>query len=192
MNLPNKLTISRFILTFVFVFLISQNGLVPVVAAAIVFILASLTDYYDGYLAKKYNMVSDFGRLMDPIADKFLILAAFLAFVRMHLVDDWMVVLILGREIVVTGLRVFALTKGKVLAAEKAGKHKTISQIVAIFSILGFIVFREVLTSLSQWSGQIEMWWRTGIQVLMLITLVLTLTSGIYYLWNNRKLIYAQ
>ena len=192
MNLPNKLTISRVVLTFIFVFFISQNGLIPTVVAVVVFTLASLTDFCDGYLAKKYNLVSDFGKLMDPIADKLLILAGFLAFVRMHLVDDWMVILIMGREIAITGLRIFALTKGKVLSAEKAGKHKTVSQMVAIFSILGFILFKEILTTLSRWSPGVEMWWQFGIQVLMLITLILTLTSGIFYLWSNRKLIYVQ
>ena len=160
--------------------------------AVAVFTLASLTDFYDGYLARKYNVESDFGKLMDPIADKFLILAAFLAFVRMHLVDDWMVVLILGREIIVTGLRLFAITKGKVLAAEKAGKHKTVSQMVAIFAILGFIIVKELLTIFSKWSPAIEVWWRGGIDILMFITLALTLISGISYLWNNRKLIHVQ
>lgn len=160
--------------------------------AAIIFTLASLTDYYDGYLAKKYNLISDFGKLMDPIADKFLILAAFLAFVRMRLVYDWMVILILGREIIITGFRVYALTKGKILAAEKAGKHKTVSQMVAIFSILGFIVFKEWLTKFSKWSGAIEAWWQTGIIILMSITVVLTVISGISYLWNNRKFFQIQ
>lgn len=192
MNLPNRLTISRVILTFAFIYFISQNGLAPMIVAALVFTLASLTDYYDGYLAKKYNLISDFGKLMDPIADKFLMLAAFLAFVRMQIVADWMVVLILGREIIVTSLRLFAMTKGKVLAAEKAGKHKTVSQIVAIFSILGFIIFKEVLTLFDKWSLSIETWWRCGIDILMLVTLSLTLISGASYLWNNRKLIHVQ
>jgi len=192
MNLPNKLTISRIVLAFIFVFFISQEGLAPIIIAAFVFGLASFTDFYDGYLAKKYHLVSDFGVLMDPIADKILILAAFLAFVRMQVVDDWMVMLILGREIVVTGLRLFALGKRKVLAAEKAGKHKTISQIVAIFTILGFLIFKELLSVFSQWSVAIEVWWRSGIDILMLITVALTMISGISYLWKNRQLIRVQ
>ena len=162
------------------------------VIATIIFSLACLTDFCDGYFAKKYNQMSDFGKLMDPIADKFLILAAFVAFVRMQVIADWVVVLILGREIIVTGLRIFALSKGKVLAAEKAGKHKTVSQIVAIFSILGFIVVKEILTVFGKWSLNVETWWKMSIHVLVFITLVLTLTSGIFYLWNNRKLIYIQ
>ncbi len=192
MNLPNQLTISRIILTFIFIYFIAQNGLVPMVMAAVIFTVASLTDYFDGYVAKKYRLTSDFGKLMDPIADKFLILAAFLAFVRMQVVVDWMVIVILGREIVVTSLRVFALTKGKVLAAEKGGKHKTVSQIVAVLFILVFIVVKEFLTNMNSWSYQVEGWWRSCIDVLMLVTVILTLISGISYLWNNRKLIHVE
>ena len=190
MNLPNKLTITRIILTFVFIYFISKEGLSFVVAATLLFILACLTDFADGYIAKKYHLVSDFGKLMDPIADKFLILAAFLAFVRMQIVENWMVILILGREIIVTSLRIFALTRDKVLAAERVGKHKTVSQMVAIFAILGFIIFKESLYSRSQWSESIEIWWRCGIDMLMLITVGLTLISGFSYIWNNRKLIH--
>ena len=190
MNLPNKLTITRIILTFIFIYFISQEGFVAITAATLLFILACLTDFADGYIAKRYHQVSDFGKLMDPIADKFLILAAFLAFVRMQIVENWMVILILGREIIVTSLRIFALSKGKVLTAERAGKHKTVSQMVAIFAILGFIIFKESLDSRSQWSDAIEIWWRCGIDILMLITVGLTLISGLSYLWNNRKLIH--
>ena len=142
MNLPNQLTVSRIILTFIFVYYISRTGLEPMIIAAVIFTLAAITDYYDGYVAKRFNLISDFGKLMDPIADKFLVLAAFVAFVRMQIVDDWMVVVILGREIIITGLRVYALTKGKVLAAERGGKHKTVSQMVAIFTILFFIILK--------------------------------------------------
>ena len=190
MNLPNKLTITRIILTFIFIYFISQEGFVYITAATLLFILACLTDFADGYIAKKRHQVSDFGKLMDPIADKFLILAAFLAFVRMQIVENWMVILILGREIIVTSLRISALNKGKVLAAERAGKHKTVSQMVAIFAILGFIIFKESLYSRSQWSEAIEVWWKCGIDILMLITVGLTLISGLSYLWNNRKLIH--
>ncbi len=190
MNLPNQLTLTRIILTFVFIYFISKDGLSFVVAATLLFILACLTDFADGYIAKKYHLVSDFGKLMDPIADKFLILAAFLAFVRMQVVENWMVILILGREIIVTSLRIFALTKTKVLAAERAGKHKTVSQMVAIFAILGFIIFKKSLYIRSQWSESIEIWWRCGIDMLMLMTVGLTLISGLAYIWNNRKLIH--
>ncbi len=192
MNLPNKLTISRILLTFLFIFFIFQKGLIAIVLATVTFILASLTDFYDGYLAKKYHLVSDFGKLMDPIADKFLILAAFLSFVSMQIVHAWIVLLILGREIMITGLRLYALTKGKVLAAERGGKHKTVSQIVAIFAILGFLTFKESISLYSNWSATLQFWWHLAIDILMLIVVTLTLISGVSYLWNNRKLIHVQ
>jgi len=188
-NLPNKLTILRILMTFLFIFLIRQEGLMFAVSATIIFALASLTDYFDGYIAKKYNLISDFGKLMDPIADKFLMLAAFLAFVRLHLVDDWMVILIFSREIIVTGLRIFALTKNKVLAAERGGKRKTVSQIVAIFVILGFIIFKRSTVAIGGWTEDVEFWWKIGISISMLITVCLTVTSGLSYLWRNRELI---
>jgi len=188
MNLPNKLTITRIILTVIFLFFISQNGLVATIIAALTFILAALTDFYDGYIAKKYNLISDFGKLMDPIADKFLILAAFIAFVRMQIVADWMVILIFGREVLITSLRLFAISKGKVLAAEKGGKQKTVSQIVVILTVLAFTIFRECGIN-QPWSFKLEAFWRCGIDVLMLITVALTLVSGLSYLWNNRRLV---
>ncbi len=188
-NAPNTLTIIRIILTFVFVYFISQSGFVSVSWAAVIFILACLTDFWDGYLARKYNLISDFGKLMDPIADKFLVLAAFLAFVRMNIVENWMVLVILGREMVVTSLRILGMTKGVVLAAERAGKHKTVSQMVAIFAILGFVWFKELLTVNGGWTTTIEDIWRGTIVILMLITVALTVMSGVSYCWNNRKLL---
>ncbi len=192
MNLPNKLTLSRFVMTFFFIYFISRESLAAMMSATFIFSLASFTDYLDGYLAKKNNQISDFGVMMDPIADKFLILAAFIAFVRMQIVDDWMVVVILGREIIVTGFRLFAMSRGKVLAAERAGKHKTVSQIVAIFSILGLLIFRASWMALSQWSMNIETWWQIVVDILMLITVVLTLISGISFMIKNRKLLHLQ
>lgn len=192
MNLANKLTVSRIVLTFFFIFFIHQTGVAAVIIATLIFTIASLTDYYDGYVAKKYNLQTDFGKLMDPIADKFLILAAFLVFVRMNIVADWMVILILTREILITGLRVFALTKNKVIAAERAGKHKTVSQIVAIYIILGFIIFKRSVLAMSGWTTAIDLWWGIGINVTMFFAVSLTLISGFSYLWTNRDLIQSK
>lgn len=188
-NLANKLTFSRFILTIFFILFIHQPSVASAIIALLIFIIASLTDYYDGYVARKYGLENDLGKLMDPIADKFLILSAFIVFVQMHLVEDWMMMLILGRELLITGLRIFALTKKKVIAAEKAGKHKTVSQIVAIFIILGFIIFKRSVVALSGWSSSIETWWVIGINLTMVVTVTLTLISGLSYLWTNRELL---
>jgi CDP-diacylglycerol---glycerol-3-phosphate 3-phosphatidyltransferase len=191
MNLPNKLTILRIVLAFVFIFFLFIHGFGAKVAAFVVFLSASFTDLLDGYLAKKNNQITDFGRLMDPIADKILILSAFLAFVEMGLIPAWMVIIILFREVVVTGLRILALSKGKIMPADSGGKHKTVSQVVAILAILLLIIFRAAgPVAPAFWSANAEAIYRDSIYVLMLITVALTLISGISYLVKNRE-VYA-
>jgi CDP-diacylglycerol---glycerol-3-phosphate 3-phosphatidyltransferase len=185
MNLPNKLTISRIALAIVFIVLLFRPGLVSKIFALVVFLAASATDLLDGYLAKKNNQITDFGRLMDPIADKILILSAFLAFVQMQLVPAWMVLVIIFREAAVTGLRILALGKGRVIAADNGGKHKTVSQVVAIFVILLLIIFRQADPAF--WSGRAESLYKNAIFMLMLITVTLTLISGVSYLLKNRE-----
>jgi CDP-diacylglycerol--glycerol-3-phosphate 3-phosphatidyltransferase len=189
MNIANKLTMLRIVLTFVFMFFIFAHGLLAKVLSLIVFITAALSDFFDGMIAHRKNMVTDFGRLMDPIADKILVLAAFAAFVQMQLIDAWMFVIIVSREILITSLRLFALNKGKVLSAARAGKHKTVSQMAVIFSILGFIVSKEVMLTYFTWNPDWEKIFRQGIYFLMLVTVGLTLYSGLSYLWENRKII---
>ena len=189
MNLANRLTMSRILLTFVFMFFLFCQGLWPKIASLIVFILAALSDLFDRMIAQRRNMVTDFGRLMDPIADKILVLAAFSAFVQLQLIEAWMFVIIIAREIMITSLRLFALNKGKVLSAARAGKHKTVVQMGVIFTILGFIVFKEIVLKYSTWNPAWEKIFRQGIFFLMLFTVGLTLYSGLSYLWENRKII---
>lgn len=188
MNLANKLTISRICLTFVFMFFLFSKGISSKVLALVTFIIASSTDFLDGYLAKKRNEISDFGKLMDPIADKVLVIAAFLAFVEMKLVPAWIIVIIIFREFIITGLRLIALAKREVIEAEMAGKHKTISQMLSIYVILLFIIFRESGTSVfGFWNENLEYLSRNIIFGLMLITATLTLISGISYLIKNKR-----
>ena len=191
MNIANKLTMLRIVLTFVFMFFLFIPALWAKVLSLAIFIFAALSDFFDGRIAKKKNMVTDFGKLMDPIADKILVLAAFAAFVQLQIVDAWMFVIIIAREILITSLRLFALNKGKVLSASKAGKHKTASQMIVIFLILGFIVTKEAMLTLSYcvWNPMWEKFFRQGIYLLMLVTVGLTLYSGLSYLWINRKII---
>ena len=186
MNLPNMLTVARIILTFVFVYLILQPGLIFKALAAFVFFVASVTDYLDGYFAKKYHLISPFGQLMDPIADKFLMLSAFFIFAQMKIFAAWIFILILVGEIAVTVFRLLAMHKGKVLAAETMGKYKTVAQIVAASFILVFIVLRESSGSF-HWSKTIVSGWHWGIYMLMGTSLVLTWASGISYFWSNRR-----
>lgn len=189
MNLPNRLTMLRIALTFVFMFLLFCKGLWAKAGSLLVFLIAALSDFLDGWLANKRGLVTDFGKLMDPIADKILVLAAFAAFVQMQLIDAWMFVIIIAREILITSLRLFALNKGKVLSASKSGKHKTLSQMVVIFFILGFVVFKEAMLTFSTWNPGWEKTFQQGIYVLMLFIVGLTLLSGLSYLWENRKVI---
>lgn len=189
MNTPNKLTISRIVLTFVFMFFLFSKGASMKFLALATFLVASATDYFDGKIARERNEITDFGKFMDPIADKFLTIAAFLAFVEMGLVPAWMVAIIISRELFITGIRLFAATKGKVLSAEAAGKHKTVSQITAIFVILLFIFFRDAGMKVFQvWSTSLEYWFRQVIFILMIITVILTMISGLSYIWRNKEL----
>lgn len=188
MNLPNKLTILRIALVPIFMLFLFSSGVLAKVLALVAFIFASLTDLLDGYIAKKYNMVTDFGRLMDPIADKILVLSAFLAFVELELIPAWMVVIIIFREAIVIGLRVLALTKGKVIAADDGGKQKMVSQVLSIFAVLFFLIFREAGSDVfGFWNYDIEGIYKDAIFVLMAITTLLTLISGMSYLLKNRE-----
>jgi len=189
MNIANKLTVLRIILTFVFMFFLFGHSLWMKVLSLAIFTFAALSDFFDGRIAQRKNMVTDFGKLMDPIADKILVLAAFSAFVQMQLIEAWMFVMIISREIIITSLRLFALNKGKVLSAARAGKHKTASQMAVIFVLLGFIVLKETMLTFFTWNPAWEQLFRQGIYILMLITVGVTLYSGLFYLWENRKII---
>ena len=189
MNLPNKLTISRIALTFILMIFLFSKGTFMKALAIVTFLIASATDYYDGKIARERNEITDFGKFMDPIADKFLVVAAFLAFVEMGLVPAWMVVLIISRELIITGVRLFAATQGRILVAEAAGKHKTVSQMTAIFVILLFVFVRSAGMKLFEvWSTQLEYWFRQIIFVFMIVTVALTLISGLSYLVRNKEL----
>jgi len=192
MNIANKITMLRIVLTFVFILLFIpqlDNVWWTKALALVIFAFAAISDFLDGFIAKRRNMITDFGRLMDPIADKILVLSAFGAFLQLKLIDLWMFVIIIAREILITSLRLFALNKGKVLSAARAGKHKTVSQMLAIFVILGFIVLKQVMLAFFTWNPAWEQFSQQAIFILMCFTVGLTLYSGVSYLWENRKII---
>lgn len=189
MNLPNKITLSRIGLTFIFMFLLFCRGVWAKYLALFTFLIASLTDYLDGYIARKRNLENNFGRLMDPIADKILILAAFLAFVEMKIIPAWMVIVIIFRELVITGLRINAATRGRILSASLAGKHKTVSQMTAIIAILVSLIIKESVRE--PWGPVWELWFKRSVFYLMLITVILTLVSGLSYLLRNKNTLFA-
>ncbi len=190
MNLPNKITIARIALTFIFMIFLFSNGIVFKIAALVTFMIAALSDYLDGFIAKKYDLKSDFGRIMDPVADKVLTLAAFLAFVEMKLIPAWILVVIIMRELLVTSLRILALKNNEVLPAGVGGKHKTFSQMFSIVVILLFIIFKESGVEVFDfWNPSFEYWYRQVIFILMLITVVFTVGSGVSYIVGNKKYI---
>src|SRR5262245_13708937 len=191
MNVPNKLTVSRFFLTVAFMAVIFSEMPFHQTLALVLFIAASLTDYFDGMIARRDKLITNFGILMDPLVDKIMICSAFIAFVGLHKIPAWMAVVIVARELAITGLRLLAASKQVVLAADVEGKAKTISQIVAIISIL-------VMMSYGQWgawgkaifefdivAGPWAAWFT---QLAKWVAVMLTFYSGACYLWRNRRL----
>ncbi len=186
-NLPNILTVSRIFITFFFIYYLFVPGFSAKLIAAFIFLFASLTDLFDGYYARKHNFISTFGKIMDPIADKFLVLSAFYCFAHLQIIPWWMFIVVAVREVFITILRLFAMRGGKVLAAEMAGKVKTILQMVTNLVILIFLVGKE---SFLQGNQNAEIIYLKAIMVLMLVIVGLTLYSGVMFLWNNRKINY--
>jgi CDP-diacylglycerol--glycerol-3-phosphate 3-phosphatidyltransferase len=191
MNLPNKLTVARFALTIAFLAVIFSRVRFNETIALVLFVAGGLSDWLDGYLARRYKLVTNFGILMDPLADKIMVCSAFIAFVGLKWVAAWMAVIVVARELAITGLRLLAASKSVVLAAEGYGKHKTISQIVAIISLL-------ILASYEEWGtvGKVVFGWGIGgvpwitsfSEVAKWVAVSLTFISGGVYLWRNRAL----
>src|SRR5205085_4828706 len=145
-NLPNKLTISRFVLTVAFLVVMFSRVRFHQTIALALFVAGGISDFLDGQIARRRKLITNFGILMDPLADKIMVCSAFIAFVGLMWISAWMVVIIVARELAITGLRLLAASKNVVLAAEGYGKHKTVSQIIAIISIL-------VLHSYQKWGA---------------------------------------
>ena len=170
MNLPNKLTLLRIIMIPVFVVLLYLDFPFNNLVALAVFILASITDTLDGYIARKYNLITDFGKFMDPIADKLLVTAAMLVFVDWHMMPAWMVIVVVAREFIVSALRLVAANNGRVIAAGWSGKVKTASTMICICIML---------LGLPQWVNA----------VCSAVILVTTAYSGIEYLVKNKDVL---
>ncbi|HLF17347.1 MAG TPA: CDP-diacylglycerol--glycerol-3-phosphate 3-phosphatidyltransferase [Candidatus Omnitrophota bacterium] len=187
MNFPNLLTLSRMLLTVVFIAFLLQEGVAARLAATMIFILASFTDILDGYIAKKRNLITDFGKIMDPIADKFLMLSAFYIFMILRLIAAWMFWVICFREVLVTLVRLYAIKKGEVLAAENLGKIKTVSQTTVISVILIYMILKDAAQT-TGWSHQTWQYWQMGVAILMWVAVLLTVISGLDFLKNHRKL----
>ena len=203
--MPNKLTVSRFALTGVFLLAVFSRSALNDTLALVFFCVASFTDFLDGKIARDRNLITNFGALMDPLADKILTCSAFIALVERHVigakdlpvvfslgayplrakVEAWMVIIIVARELAITGLRLLAASRSVVLAAERYGKHKTISQIAAIIALLVMDAYvewwpwlRDLFKPWTPWFALVALW----------LTVLLTSTSGVLYLWRNRRL----
>ena len=176
MNLPNKLTTLRVIMIPFFVFfLLWQNGenhTFRMIALAL-FIIASLTDLLDGKIARKYNLVTNFGKFMDPLADKLLVCSALICLIELNALPAWMVIIIISREFIISGFRLVASDKGVVIAASYWGKFKTVSQMLMV--ILLILDLGGVFHTIAQ--------------VLMWIALVLTVVSLADYMVKNRSVL---
>jgi CDP-diacylglycerol--glycerol-3-phosphate 3-phosphatidyltransferase len=193
--LPNKLTLSRFALTVGFLVVMFASDLPYHETLALAFFVAAgISDFLDGQIARRRNLITNFGILMDPLADKIMVCSAFIAFVELGWFAAWMAVIVVARELAITGLRLLAASKNVVLAAERYGKHKTISQIVAVIAILidqimqknqwgsiGQAIFGWHLFGEHSWS-----WWVA--EIFKWVSVALTFISGFVYLWKNRRL----
>jgi CDP-diacylglycerol--glycerol-3-phosphate 3-phosphatidyltransferase len=184
MNIPNQLTLGRLGLTAVFVAVTSVPCRFQAVAALALFSIASLTDWLDGWLARRWNLITDFGKLLDPLAEKILVTAALFFLLQVGRIPLWMAVVMVSREFLITGLRLVAASKGILIAADRAGKHKTISQLVAIIATLVCL-------------ATLELGWRTpwlplldhATPWLFAWATLVTVASGAWYYWKNRQLV---
>ena len=188
MNLPNKLTLVRCILTPIFLACVVIDFPFHYAAALLVFCVASLTDYFDGMIARKYNLVTNLGKFLDPLADKALTTAAYIGFVQMipSRTLPWALFIILAREFAVTSVRLLAAKDGVVVAASFAGKLKTVMQMV---SIIYMLAFKQVvrLNIVRNAIGAAGVLWGSRIGLALIwIAVIATVVSGIQYIWQLR------
>ena len=178
MNTPNKLTVARMIIVpFRVVFLLTGwGGDANRYISLALFVVASVTDWFDGYLARKNNLVTNFGKFMDPLADKLLVCSAMICMIELNRLPAWFVIIIIGREFIISGFRLIAAENGIVIAANYWGKFKTASQMIMI--ILLILHFDGIFVTLEQ----LFIW----------LSLALTIISLITYIWQNKSVLSMQ
>ena len=175
MNLPNKITIFRVVMIPIFlVFLLVPGIPYGNYVATAVFVIACLSDALDGHIARKHNLVTNFGKFMDPLADKLLVGSALICFVELSYMPAWIVVVIIAREFIISGFRLIASDNGVVIAASYWGKFKTIAQMIACILLIVQLPFA--------WIDLVE-------QVFIYLALALTVISLCEYIWKNRKVL---
>ena len=188
MNWANRLTLSRLGLTILFVLALNSEWTFGHTTALVLFIVAGITDYVDGEIARRYQSITNFGKLMDPLVDKIMIAAAFISLVPLRAIPAWVATIVVARDFLVTGLRLLASSKGEVLPAESLGKHKTSWQIATVIFFLALLSVRELhyaAASTAWW----ERAWTHGGNALVWITVGLTLYSALGYAWRHRAVV---
>jgi len=192
MNLANKLTIGRIFLVPVFLLFIAAKDIpYGTFIATIIFIIASLTDKLDGYIARSRNQITTFGKFMDPLADKLLVTAALISLVELQVVPSWAAIIIIAREFAVSGLRTIAASDGKVIAASWWGKIKTVIQIIAIILLLleVNIATSSYLTNLVTNTEFFEIFFQYVPNLFLYLAVIITLVSGYDYFNKNKHTI---
>jgi CDP-diacylglycerol--glycerol-3-phosphate 3-phosphatidyltransferase len=203
MNKANQLTLSRIVMIPFFLFFLLYQDLgtnLTVIAvfrclALVTFLAAAVTDYIDGLIARRYAMITNFGRLMDPLADKLMTAAAFVAFVDLRIFPSWIIIIILSREFIVTGLRTLGTNQNRIIHADRWGKHKTLTQFATVVATLIFLCGKDVLTITGHWDSIIvkgwglDWWLHLVLKILLYVCAVLTIFSGAVYLVRNLDLI---
>jgi CDP-diacylglycerol---glycerol-3-phosphate 3-phosphatidyltransferase len=196
-KLPNRITIFRILLVFAFIPCvlegrIEERMLYSWMALAI-FVIASISDLLDGYIARKYDLITVFGQVMDPLADKIMVMAALLCFVQLEMVPAWMVIITISREFLISGIRIIAAQHGHIIAASNWGKAKTITEIITILVILLMIATYATLVHFRVKPDDIGEWAPEAIMLrmvpywFMFIATVFSIISGMEYVFKNKR-----
>src|SRR5436305_4622971 len=188
MNWANRITLSRLLLTVFFVVALNSSWHYARTSALVIFLIAGLTDFIDGEIARRYGVITNFGKLMDPLVDKIRMAAAFSSLVPLRAVPAWAATAVVARDFLITGLRLMASAKGRILPAERFGKHKTSWQIVTVIFFLCLLSALEL-----HYADVHSQWWRRAWhdagRILIWITVALTIFSVLGFTWKNRELI---
>ena len=188
MNWANRLTLGRLLLTIIFVAALNSSWQYGRTLALVVFLVAGITDFVDGEIARRYGFVTNFGKLMDPLVDKIMVAAAFSSLVPLTSVPAWAATAVVARDFLITGLRMMAGAKGKILPAERLGKQKTSWQVVTVIFFLALLSLHELryVSEESPWWAHA---WNEAGPFLVWVTVALTIYSGLLYAWRHRDLI---
>ena len=188
MNWANRLTLSRLALTILFVAALNSSWQYARTTALIIFLVAGLTDFIDGEIARRYGEVTNFGKLMDPLVDKIMMASAFISLVPLKAIPAWAATTVVARDFLITGLRLMASAQGRVLPADNLGKQKTSWQIVTVIFFLALFSATELRLASERSAWWLRAWDRAG-PALVWITVALTVYSGLGYAWRHRDLI---